>query len=102
MWLWVDDVRVPPSDKYLWAKSTKQACKFIFECRCKSPDEQIILDLDHDSGDFAYDGGDYIRVLDWLENQGIENVAIHLHTRNPVGRENMTRIIQRNNWYLIY
>lgn len=61
------------------------------------------MSLDHDSGDFNYQGGDYIELLKWLEEkQHIENWKIptkfHLHTANPVGVENMRRIIQKNGW----
>ena len=56
-----------------------------------------LIDIDHDAGDFAVDGGDYIRLLDWLEETG-RNYPIRIHSMNPVGRENMRAIIQRNGW----
>lgn len=57
----------------------------------------------YDAGDFAGGGGDYIRVLDWLEQAGIVDTGyfFHLHTMNPVGRENMERIIRKNGWRLV-
>jgi hypothetical protein len=66
-------------------------------------DEQLIIDLDHDAGDYINDGGGYIRVLDWLEQAGIVDTGyfFHLHTMNPVGRENMERIIRKNGWRLV-
>ena len=36
-------------------------------------------------------------VLDWLEKTG-RNYPIRIHSMNPVGVENMRRIIQRNGW----
>lgn len=39
--------------------------------------------------DYVNQGGDYIKLLDWLEETG---------RNNPVGVENMRRIIQRNGW----
>ena len=54
--------------------------------------------------------GDYIKVLDYLDERCnahpyskftkfIKNkISFHLHTANPVGRENMRRIIQKNGW----
>ena len=57
-----------------------------------------LLSIDHDAGDFACDGGDYIRLLDWFERHNICDFPIRLHTQNPVGRENMRRIIQKNGW----
>ena len=55
------------------------------------------LNIDHDAGEYADDGGDYIRLLDWLEEAHLA-FPIHIHSMNPVGVENMKRIIQRNNW----
>jgi hypothetical protein len=55
------------------------------------------IDIDHDAGDYASDGGDYIRLLDWLEETG-RNYPIHIHSMNPVGAANMRAIIERNNW----
>ena len=56
-----------------------------------------LIDIDHDAGDFACDGGDYIRLLDWLEETG-RNYPIRIHSQNPVGVANMRRIIERNGW----
>ena len=56
-----------------------------------------LLDLDHDAGDYAFGGGDYIRILDWLEETG-RNYPIRIHSANPVGVANMRAIIQQNNW----
>lgn len=53
-----------------------------------------LLDLDHDLGDYAKDGGDAIKLLDYLvENEKFYPVAIH--TANPVGRANMERVVER-------
>ena len=56
-----------------------------------------LIDIDHDAGDYASDGGDYIKLLDWLEETG-RNYPIRIHSQNPVGVANMRRIIQRNGW----
>lgn len=56
-----------------------------------------LIDIDHDAGDYASDGGDYIKLLDWLEETG-RNYPIRIHSMNPVGRENMRAIIRRNGW----
>lgn len=108
MKIWVDDVRTVPNNDYLWAKSTNQAIHIIEECEDKirktgkTPSEQnIVIDLDHDSGDFYGDGEDYIRILDWLESTN-RAYSIRLHTMNPVGRQNMLNIIRKNNWKLLW
>lgn len=96
MKLWIDDVRKPP-EGYAWVASVNSAKHLIetMETRCSHPIE--LIDIDHDAGFYAKDGGDYIKLLDWLEETG-RNYPIRIHSMNPVGRENMRRIIQRNGW----
>lgn len=103
MKLWVDDVR-PAPEGYVWCKSVRNAINAIFYCDIfpditKNPNRDPIelIDIDHDAGEYAWDGGDYIKILDWLEETGC-NYPIHIHSMNPVGRENMRRIIQKNGW----
>lgn len=95
MKIWVDDVRPAPKG-YVWCKSVNEAKTIISNCVVA----YIILDvidIDHDAGEYASDGGDYIKLLDWLEEAEL-NYPIHIHSMNPVGVENMRRIIQRNKW----
>ena len=68
----------------------------IMEKRIKDNSIELI-DIDHDAGEYAKFGGDYIKLLDWLEETG-RNYPIHIHSMNPVGVENMRTIIQRNEW----
>jgi hypothetical protein len=103
MKLWIDDVR-PAPDGYVWCKSTNEAKELVLisEHRAATKDLNIIwrvelLDVDHDAGDYASDGGDYIRLFDWLEETG-RNYPIRIHSANPVGVANMRRIIERNGW----
>ena len=56
-----------------------------------------LIDVDHDLGDYAYDGGDGVKLLDWLEATG-RNYPIRIHSMNVVGVQNMRRIIERNGW----
>ena len=99
MILWVDDVRKPvePDNSY-WAKSVNNA---IFAIMLNNQNRQELkninyIDIDHDAGEYAEDGGDYIRLLDWLEEKNYKNVKIHIHSMNPVGIVNMRRIIKKN------
>ena len=91
--IWVDDIRVP-SREYFWVKTVKEAILAVQEAECMHLTIKEIS-LDHDAGDFG--PPDYIKVLDWLEETG-RNYPIHIHSMNPVGVENMRRIIQRNGW----
>lgn len=97
MILWVDDVREPPNnEEYEHVRSVGIAQMFISLWELKGTPFTMI-DIDHDAGDYAYNGGDYIRLLDWLEETG-RNYPIRIHSMNPVGVQNMRQIIQRNGW----
>ena len=109
MKLWIDDVR-PAPEGYRCINSVNEAKEFIVFCEdCakranlyyifKLVDFYMIelIDIDHDAGDFASDGGDYIKLLDWLEETG-RNYPIRIHSANAVGVANMRRIIERNGW----
>ena len=110
MKLWIDDIR-PAPEGYKWCKSVIDAQVYIEAADWTNffnhiPDaptpnykdiEIELIDIDHDAGEYASDGGDYIRLLDWLEETG-RNYPIRIHSMNPVGVENMRRIIQRNGW----
>lgn len=108
MKIWVDDVR-PAPNMYVWVKSVDEAkeCIMFLEeqleriidptLRKFSGNNIELIDIDHDAGDYARFGGDYIKLLDWLEETG-RNYPIHLHSMNPVGVQNMRAIIQRNGW----
>lgn len=99
MIIWVDDLRPAPDGAY-WARSTNDAIAEIMECML-ADDPIDYIDLDHDAGDFAWDGGDFINVLNWIEEKGIPCPPIHFHTMNPVGRQNMRRICDHNGWRVI-
>ena len=98
MKLWVDDVRPAPKG-YAWSKTVYDAsCWIIVREKRNEPFE--LIDIDHDAGDYAKDGGDYIKLLDWLEETG-RNYPIRIHSMNPVGRQNMLAICQKNGWKVI-
>lgn len=99
MKLWIDDVR-PAPEGYVWCKSVidaKMVIKHPDLYTTKSNRKIELIDIDHDAGEYVYDGGDYIKLLDWLEETG-RNYPIHIHSMNPVGIENMRAIIKRNGW----
>ena len=98
MKLWIDDIR-PAPEGWFWARSVNDAKHHIeWWERYVIPREQLeLISIDHDAGDFYHDGGDFIRVLDWLEETG-RNYPIRIHSQNPVGVQNMRAIIERNGW----
>lgn len=122
MKLWIDDVRPAPKG-YTWCHSVNEAKLAILKIeqlrqmlvadarfKMKQSLEEYhkamrlvrkqsieLIDIDHDAGDYSNDGGDYIRLLDWLEETG-RSYPIHIHSMNPVGVANMRAIIQKNGW----
>lgn len=102
MFLWIDDLREPSKtgNNWLWARSVNEAKTAIMFYERQYQADFIHIDLDHDAGDYAWDGGDYIEVLRWLERQQLPDTGytFHIHTMNPVGRDNMRAIINSNGW----
>lgn len=65
MKIWLDDIR-PAPEGYVWCKSVNIAKRTIESAE----DPILLIDCDYDLGDYAYDGGDGIKLLDWLaENE---------------------------------
>ena len=72
MKLWIDDVRPAPNKEYFWVQSVNEA-KDMIKYYIDNWDNAILIDLDHDAGAEVTDGGDYIKLLDWLEANNIVN-----------------------------
>lgn len=102
MKIWVDDLRLPP-DGYVWVRSVNEAIALFLKLSREGKTVEV-LDLDHDSGDYFSDGGDYICLLDYLERGECPLVpsAFRFHSMNPVGVANMRRIINRNGWIEVF
>ena len=101
---WVDDTRPAPEGYYL-ALTTNSMIQMIREVRspeCRSYMEIEVIDLDHDAGDYANEGGDYIKILEWMEKEGINDIPVRFHSMNPVGVQNMRAIAEKNNWKILY
>ena len=112
MKLWIDDVR-PAPEGYIWVKSVNETWDIINSCYARDFFEDEIecieISLDHDASNkyFNY-GGDYIEILNKLEycaNTSVDwdqyirkYIVFHIHSANPVGVENMRRIIRKNGW----
>lgn len=104
MKLWIDDVR-PAPEGYVWCKSTNEALRTIVD----NKDDIELIDLDHDAGDYACIGGDFIIVLKELERlsrrpnndywrKRCKEIKFKLHSANVVGVMNMRAIIEHNGW----
>ena len=100
--LWVDDLRDPPNradERYVIARSVNEAKRLIEELPWFD-----VIDLDHDAGIYAAEGGDYINILNYLEARAHKGYkvkcAFRIHSFNTVGYVNMKTIIEHNGWRL--
>lgn len=114
MKLWIDDLRPAPSGYYR-VLSVNHAKRIIENAEQRQKNGLTsfyegnklhtlpieLIDIDHDAGDFANDGGDYVKLLDWLEATS-RNYPIRLHSMNPVGVQNMRAIINKNGWKEVF
>ena len=104
--IWVDDEREMP-DGYDYHSFTVDNAIALIK-NAYHFNDMLEVSLDHDAGDYVCDGGDYINILEYLEencfvdstwsNYVKDNITFHLYTANRVGRDNMRRIIQKNGW----
>ena len=100
MKLWIDDVRPAPKG-YKWIQTVNEAKQFLAVTSRLSgiicpPNEPYIelISVDHDAGDCAVYGGDYIELVKWMEQERMF-YPIRIHSMNPVGVQNIRRIIEK-------
>lgn len=103
--IWIDDVRPMPSDYNYHFKSVWFFIREFDQPYMRIRGSKYIIDLDHDAGDYERFGGDYYNILKWMEfnyyddnDWIINNCVFKFHTANPVGRQNMINICERNQW----
>ena len=103
VYLWLDDVRdidYNMANKFktcVFCTSVNAAKKFITKWLNKGV-TSMYFDLDHDLGEYTKDGGDTIKLIDWLiENYHDKNMnfKFHFHSMNPVGVQNMRNAVDR-------
>ena len=87
MKLWLDDVRVAP-ESYIWIKTYKAFVKHIQEYG--PPD---FISFDHDLGG-KKTGHDCAK---WLVNQGVKLKEFKVHSANPIGKENIEKLLEAFN-----
>ena len=99
MKIWLDDLmdetdsnRVVPKG-FVGAHSVNEAIKIIEEA-IEAGETIELIDMDHDLGDYASDGGDGIKLLDYLREHKLF-YPIAIHSANTTGRKNMITTIQR-------
>ena len=115
MKIWLDDLRPAPKG-YTRVYLVDEAINEIIRCNRETDflwkqytlgyiDRQLFekcmkiftieeISCDNDLGEGNAEG---YKLLDWLEATG-RNYPIRIHSANPVARERMRAIIQKNNW----
>lgn len=94
--IWLDDTRIGYhcyNVRYIHCYSVNEVKQTILECEKQNVPIEVI-DCDHDLGSFTADGGDGIKLIDWLAERE-SYYPIKLHTINPIGHENMQHEIER-------
>jgi hypothetical protein len=87
--LWLDDMR-PAPEGWQHAHSVNEAITILIT------GEVIEASLDHDLGDYAYDGGDGYKVVDGMaENDVWPKDGVRVHSANPVGRQRIEGTVNR-------
>lgn len=89
MKLWIDDVRVPPNETWVWAKNFEQAVRVV--AIRGLPDE---ISFDHDLG--LADERTGLDIAHWLVDADLDGTVnippdwnFHVHSANPVGARNI-------------
>ena len=113
--VWVDDIRRAPAD-YIWIRTVnrfKMWFKVVYNhdlwydsYACKSVAHyDLLISMDHEAQDFVADGGNYIEILNYLEeimpkiSKWSEfRIIFRFHTGNETVTEEMKKIIKRNGW----
>ncbi len=112
MRLWIDSLR-PAPEGYEWCKSTDEAKQIIEEleqqqqylqhtalnklyCR-KLSDYHKLMQMSKRREIELIDADDNFDLLVWFQ-MTCRNYPIRIHSQNPIGVQNMRRIIERNGW----
>lgn len=103
--IYVDDVRSTPNG-FIRFYTTNNTVDYIRRMY-RAGNINFYLDLDNDAGtEFALQGGDYINILKRLEDLRYcghlreIKLTIHIHSMNPVAKENMRAIIMANKTWM--
>jgi len=93
MKLWVDDIRLPPDETWVWARNARDAKNIIHG---GFVDE---ISLDHDAGG----GPDFDTVANFIEAMAqcgsIIRMEWHIHSANPVGAAKMKATMESADRY---
>lgn len=95
MKLWIDDIRTPPSEEWIWSKTSQDAINVLKWNRVKE------ISFDHDLGSeengTGYDVARWIEIEAFLGN--MKCIKWYIHSANPVGRSNIEAAMKNANKY---
>ena len=90
MKIWVDDIRTPPDDSWVWCQTSQQAIGVLTAHKLFGPGVSV-MSLDHDLGD-----DDTTRpVVMWCCYNDWWPDSVVVHSANPVGVEWLEGMIER-------
>jgi len=92
MKLWLDDIR-PNPDGWIWVKNADELFENVFNDEGNLVTE---ISFDHDLGENEFTGYEILNIIESMIHMGDWKTAIpifHIHSANPVGRQNMQRAI---------
>ncbi len=89
MKLWLDDVRTPPTEDWVWVKTVPEARKVIED---HLPETVEVASLDNDLGEGLEEGR---RLVYWMAENEIWPDVVMIHSANPVASEYMQGMIAR-------
>lgn len=95
IYIYLDDIRGTPSG-YIHTKSVNET-RHLIENLNNSGYDDFTLDLDHDLGDYADDGGDGYKLVLWLieTERNNSHYIVKCHSANSVGKEHIEGLVER-------
>lgn len=85
MWLWVDDLRQPPSAEWTWVKTVRDALAYIRH------NEVEKMSLDHDLGNNRTSRP----IVLWMCETDVWPDEVLVHSANPPGVEWLEGMVRR-------
>ena len=84
--LWLDDVRRPPNDQWIWVKSVDEAIQIL------EAGNVFEASLDNDLHPFEHDG---LEVVEWMIEKRVFPRFVRVHTDNRFASTKMCGLLER-------
>ena len=95
LFIFLDDLRDPPSDEWVVVRTAETAYEAILAGN--KADKDMVVSLDHDLGEDIPTGYDLVKWIykDIATDEDFRpKISFLIHSMNPVGRENMVGTIK--------